>query len=62
MEFKQVILIRKDLGMGAGKVAAQAAHASVAALEKTQGQHPDWVEAWKESGMQKVVLKVQSKK
>lgn len=62
MEFKQVILVRKDLKMGTGKIAAQSAHASVAALEKTQQEHPPWVEGWKEQGSQKVVLRVDSKK
>ncbi|MEK6942273.1 MAG: peptidyl-tRNA hydrolase Pth2 [archaeon] len=62
MEFKQVIIVRKDLKMGTGKVAAQAAHASVAALEKTMNEHEDWVAEWKEQGQEKVVLKVGSKK
>jgi len=34
METKQVIVIRKDLNMGKGKMIAQAAHASLAAITK----------------------------
>lgn len=62
MNCKQVIIVRKDLKMGVGKTAAQCAHASVAALEKTMNEHKDWVTEWKEKGQEKVVLKVGSKK
>ncbi|MFH1256038.1 MAG: peptidyl-tRNA hydrolase Pth2 [Candidatus Diapherotrites archaeon] len=62
MEFKQAILIRTDLKMGKGKIGAQSAHASIAALEKTQKQRPEWVEHWREQGQMKVVLKVASEK
>lgn len=51
---KQVIVIRSDLKMSGGKAAAQAAHASVSALEKANKQA---VAAWKKEGQKKVVLK-----
>ncbi|MEM0360144.1 MAG: peptidyl-tRNA hydrolase Pth2 [Candidatus Diapherotrites archaeon] len=57
---KQAIIVRKDLKMGAGKIAAQAAHASLAALEKTK--NTEIVEKWKAEGMPKIVLKVASEK
>ncbi len=62
MEFKQVIVIRADLKMGTGKIGAQSAHASVEALEKTKIKFPDWVEEWRQTGTQKVVLKIGSEK
>ncbi|MDY6765292.1 MAG: peptidyl-tRNA hydrolase Pth2 [Halobacteria archaeon] len=51
---KQSIVIRTDLGMGEGKKAAQAAHASLQAYEKAP---PDIQREWKEEGMKKIVLK-----
>ena len=56
---KQVILIRKDLKMGVGKAAAQAAHASVQAVLKSPKQK---VDEWEKSGMKKSILKVNSEK
>ncbi len=38
---KQVILVRKDLKMGPGKVAAQASHASLLSYLETARSHPD---------------------
>lgn len=54
---KQVILIRTDVGMGAGKIAAQAAHASVEAVLASDMKD---VRKWTDEGMKKVVLKVKS--
>ncbi len=56
---KQVILVRKDLKMPAGKLASQVSHASVSAVLKSS---KDKVEAWEEQGMKKVVLKVKDEK
>lgn len=60
MEFKQAIVIRNDLKLGKGKIAAQAAHASLEAVDKTKAKEPDWYLAWKQTGQAKVVLKVDS--
>ena len=62
MEMKQVIIVRTDLGMQRGKIAAQAAHAAIQAMLKTKEKFPDYVDAWLDSGMPKVVLKVTSLK
>lgn len=56
---KQVILVRKDLKMGPGKLAAQVAHGSVEAIFKSDKKKLD---KWLEEGMKKVVLKVDDEK
>ncbi|MDD5163898.1 MAG: peptidyl-tRNA hydrolase Pth2 [Candidatus ainarchaeum sp.] len=56
---KQVIVVRADLKMGKGKIAAQCAHASIEAMFKAHNRD---VEAWRETGMKKIVLKISSKK
>ncbi len=53
-------MVRRDLGMGTGKLAAQVAHAAVMAAEKTKRTKPEWFEAWFTMGQAKVVVKVQS--
>lgn len=60
--FKQVIVIRNDLGLGKGKFSAQCAHASVHAFEKALKKEPEWVSEWKEQGEEKVVVKVDGEK
>lgn len=62
MEYKQAIVIRSDLQMGKGKIAAQSAHASLEAVEKTRSQKPDWYTEWKMQGQAKIVLKIGSEK
>ena len=56
---KQVILMRKDLKLPAGKAAAQAAHASVEAVLKSNSLV---VRKWREGGAKKVVLRIDSVK
>ncbi|MCX6820823.1 MAG: peptidyl-tRNA hydrolase Pth2 [Candidatus Aenigmarchaeota archaeon] len=55
MSYKQAIIVRKDLGLGAGKTAAQVAHASVGAMKKAGERAAD---EWESEGSKKVVLKV----
>ncbi|MEM4137361.1 MAG: peptidyl-tRNA hydrolase Pth2 [Candidatus Anstonellaceae archaeon] len=59
-EIKQSIIIRTDLKMGKGKIASQAAHASVLGfilmLKKDKAILKDWLA----QGMPKIVLKVNS--
>lgn len=55
---KQTIVVRTDLGMGKGKIAAQASHASLKAYEKAGSSAQ---REWKDGGMKKIVLKAGSK-
>lgn len=56
---KQVILIRKDLGMTQGKIAAQACHASLGAYRKSEKTHKKKTDEWLRQGAKKVVLWVE---
>lgn len=56
---KQVILVRKDLKLPRGKLAAQAAHASVEAVLKSDSGD---VKKWRSEGMAKIVVKVKDVK
>jgi len=59
-EYKQVIVVRADLGMSIGKTSAQAAHASVSALEKCRKHNPGWARQWLQSEQRKIVLRADS--
>lgn len=57
VSIKQVIVVRNDLGMGKGKIAAQVGHACVLGAEHVRKSHPAWFEKWW-GGQAKIVLKV----
>ena len=50
--------MRSDLKMGKGKLAAQAAHASISAAEEAMSRSERWYREWREEGQAKIVLKV----
>jgi len=52
-EYKQVIVVRRDLGLSKGKLAVQVAHAAVNAYEKTDAKSRS---AWQTQGAKKVVV------
>lgn len=58
-KLKQVILVRQDLKLPKGKLAAQAAHASV---EATLRSDAAIVREWRNAGMAKIVCKVENEK
>ena len=59
MDYKQVILVRKDLKLPKGKMAAQVSHASVDATLKSDKRT---VEMWRNQGMKKIVLEAANEK
>ena len=50
---KQAIVIRTDLGMGKGKIAAQASHASVEGYIESAISNPKKAEEWWRDGQKK---------
>jgi len=58
-ELKQVILVRDDLKLPKGKLAAQVGHAVIDAVFASNKK---LVKKWKEQGMKKIVLKVKDEK
>jgi PTH2 family peptidyl-tRNA hydrolase len=54
-QYKQVILIRSDIGMDCGKKCVQVAHASVMGVDLCVD---DTAKMWRRYGMRKIVLKV----
>ena len=62
MELKQVIVIRADIEMGKGKMAAQAAHAALMSYLESQKIDKKTSDTWIASGEKKIVLKVDDEK
>src|SRR3989344_4107729 len=58
-DYKQVVLVRIDLKLPPGKLAAQVAHASVEAVLRSDEKI---VKSWRSEGMKKIVLKVKNEK
>lgn len=54
---KMVLIVRNELKMGKGKVAAQCAHAAVAAYKQARRQ-PNVLKSWENCGQTKITLKV----
>ncbi len=50
--------MRTDLGMGRGKMAAQAGHACVLGVDRVRKTHPEWYDIWWNEGQKKIALKV----
>jgi PTH2 family peptidyl-tRNA hydrolase len=61
-DIKQVIVVRTDIKMGKGKLAAQVAHAAVEAVFRCMENNVcrEWLEIWRRSGQKKIVVKVDS--
>jgi PTH2 family peptidyl-tRNA hydrolase len=58
--YKQVIVIRNDLKMSRGKIAAQAGHAAVSAAEEARKKFSGWWKAWIAEGQCKIAVRAES--
>ncbi len=59
-KYKQVIVVRSDVKMGRGKLAAQAGHAAVSASEEARKHFRKWWKRWLDEGQCKIAVKVKS--
>ena len=58
--YKQVIVMRTDLKMSRGKIAAQAGHAAVSAAEEARKKCSGWWKAWIAEGQCKIAVSAES--
>jgi len=58
--YKMVIVVRTDIKMSKGKVAAQAGHAAVSAAEYARKNRPEWWMPWISEGQCKIAVKAKS--
>jgi PTH2 family peptidyl-tRNA hydrolase len=59
-DYKMVIVVRTDIKMSKGKVAAQAGHAAVSAAEYARRNRPEWWRPWITEGQCKIAVKAKS--
>ena len=57
MEYKLVVVVRDDLNMKVGKLAAQVAHAAVTCTLEAKAKKTKWFSEWYKEGQRKVVLR-----
>jgi len=54
---KMIFVVRSDLGMNKGKIAAQCSHAAVMCYQKAMVMDPENLELWEATGCAKIALK-----
>jgi len=59
-QYKQILVLRTDLKMSRGKIAAQAGHAAVSAAEEARKNFSDWWKAWIKEGQCKIAVRAES--
>ncbi|KAL9237219.1 hypothetical protein vseg_011798 [Gypsophila vaccaria] len=59
-DFKMVLVVRNDLKMGKGKIAAQCSHATLGLYKKLHNKAPKALHRWEMCGQVKVVVKIES--
>ena len=57
-EYKMVIVIRTDIKLSPGKMAAQVSHAAVNCSFAAKKSNTKWFRKWYDEGQRKVVLKI----
>jgi PTH2 family peptidyl-tRNA hydrolase len=57
LEYKLVIVVRDDLRISSGKMAAQVAHAAVSCALSAKAKKTAWFSAWYREGQRKVVVR-----
>ncbi|KAL4243181.1 peptidyl-tRNA hydrolase [Abortiporus biennis] len=57
---KLVLVVRSDLGMTTGKIAAQCGHATLACYKALMKSNPQLLKHWERTGQAKIALKVSS--
>jgi len=60
LEYKLVIVVRDDLKMSVGKLAAQVAHAAVSCSLQAKAKNSGWFHSWYKEGQKKVVVRVKT--
>ena len=58
-EIKMVLVVRGELRLTAGKMAAQVAHAAVMLSDRAKSRDSNLLEAWRQQGQRKIVLTVE---
>ena len=59
-ECKMVVVVRNDLRLGPGKMAAQVAHAAVNCALSAKKSYKKYFDAWYDEGQKKVVVKAKN--
>ena len=57
-DYKMIVVVRSDLTLSKGKLAAQVAHAAVACALETKQKKPAWFKKWNDEGAKKAVVQV----
>ncbi|EDW55130.1 probable peptidyl-tRNA hydrolase 2 [Drosophila sechellia] len=58
--FKMVLVVRNDLKMGKGKIAAQCGHGAVGAYQRAVVRTPRLLQSWENCGCAKIAVRVES--
>jgi PTH2 family peptidyl-tRNA hydrolase len=60
VDHKMVLVVRRDLGMSVGKIAAQCSHGAIAIYKRMMAGNPKLLADWEREGQKKVVVSCSS--